>query len=90
LSRAVDALIDLVAYTARTLPLAAVATGGVVASVLGAADGEALAAAGLTGGNVRAEDGTAARASGRDTSTNTLTPRDRCGNLSESGARVGG
>ena len=50
----VDALIDLVAYTARTLPLAAVATGGVVASGLGAADGEALAAAGLAGGNVRA------------------------------------
>jgi NADPH:quinone reductase-like Zn-dependent oxidoreductase len=50
----VDALIDLVAYTARTLPLAAVATGGVVASGLGAADCEALAAAGLAGGNVRA------------------------------------
>jgi NADPH:quinone reductase-like Zn-dependent oxidoreductase len=50
----VDALIDLVAYTAGTLPLTAVATGGVVASGLGAADGEALAAAGLTGGNVRA------------------------------------
>jgi NADPH:quinone reductase-like Zn-dependent oxidoreductase len=48
----VDALIDLVAYTTRTLPLAAVASGGVVASALGAADGEALAAAGLTGGNV--------------------------------------
>ena len=48
----VDALIDLVAYTARTLPLAAVATGGVVASALGAADAETLAAAGLTGGNV--------------------------------------
>jgi hypothetical protein len=29
-----------------------VATGGVVASALGAADGDALAAAGLTGGNV--------------------------------------
>ena len=48
----VDALIALVAYTARTLPLAAVATGGVVASALGAADAETLAAAGLTGGNV--------------------------------------
>jgi NADPH:quinone reductase-like Zn-dependent oxidoreductase len=48
----VDALIDLVAYTARTLPLAAVARGGVVASGLGAADREVLAAAGLTGGNV--------------------------------------
>lgn len=48
----VDALIDLVAYTARTLPLAAVATGGVVASALGAADDDVLAAAGLTGGNV--------------------------------------
>ena len=48
----VDALIDLVAYTARTLPLAAVATGGVVASALGAADAETLAAAGLTGSNV--------------------------------------
>jgi NADPH:quinone reductase-like Zn-dependent oxidoreductase len=48
----VDALIDLVAYTARTLPLAAVAVGGAVASALGAADPDALAAAGLTGGNV--------------------------------------
>jgi NADPH:quinone reductase-like Zn-dependent oxidoreductase len=51
----VDALIDLVAYTARTLPLAAVATVGVVASGLGAADDGALAAAGRTGGNVRAD-----------------------------------
>ena len=48
----VDALIDLVAYTARPLPLAALATGGVVASALGAADDDVLAAAGLTGGNV--------------------------------------
>jgi NADPH:quinone reductase-like Zn-dependent oxidoreductase len=48
----VDALIDLVAYTTRTLPLGAVARGGLVASTLGAADDEALAAAGLTGTNV--------------------------------------
>jgi NADPH:quinone reductase-like Zn-dependent oxidoreductase len=48
----VGALIDLVAYTARTMPLAAVAPGGAVASALGAADPETLAAAGLSGGNV--------------------------------------
>jgi NADPH:quinone reductase-like Zn-dependent oxidoreductase len=52
----VDALVDLVAYTARTLPLAAVATGGTVASTLGAADADALAAAGLSGTNVMAPD----------------------------------
>jgi NADPH:quinone reductase-like Zn-dependent oxidoreductase len=51
----VDALIDLVAYTARTMPLGAVARGGVVASAMGAADPAALAAAGLTGGNVTGE-----------------------------------
>jgi NADPH:quinone reductase-like Zn-dependent oxidoreductase len=50
----VDALIDLVAYSADGLPLAAVRTGGKVASTLGAADGTALAAAGLTGANVMA------------------------------------
>ncbi|HEV7654540.1 MAG TPA: NADP-dependent oxidoreductase [Mycobacteriales bacterium] len=50
----VDALIDLVAYTARTMPLGAVAEGGVVASALGAADPGTLAAAGLTGANVSA------------------------------------
>lgn len=52
----VDALVDLVAYTVRTLPLGAVAKGGAVASTLGAADDEALAAAGLTGTNVMAPD----------------------------------
>jgi NADPH:quinone reductase-like Zn-dependent oxidoreductase len=51
----VDALVDLVAITARTLPLDAVTRGGVVASTLGAADEDALAAAGVTGTNVTAE-----------------------------------
>jgi NADPH:quinone reductase-like Zn-dependent oxidoreductase len=52
----VDALVDLVAYSVRTMPLDAVATGGTVASTLGAADDEALAAAGLVGTNVIAAD----------------------------------
>jgi NADPH:quinone reductase-like Zn-dependent oxidoreductase len=55
--RGADALIDLVSYTAATLPLGAVAVGGRVASTLGAAQGEALAAAGLTGTNVIATVG---------------------------------
>ncbi|MBV9444359.1 MAG: NADP-dependent oxidoreductase [Streptosporangiaceae bacterium] len=60
----VDALIDLVSYstdTSRpeaqansTLPLNAVRKGGKVASTLGAADDDALAAAGLTGSNIMA------------------------------------
>jgi NADPH:quinone reductase-like Zn-dependent oxidoreductase len=50
----VDALIDLVTYTANALPLAAVRKGGKVASTLGAANDEALAAAGLTGSNITA------------------------------------
>lgn len=50
----VDALIDLVSYSADALPLAAVRTGGAVASTLGAASQEVLDAAGLTGGNIMA------------------------------------
>ena len=50
----VDALIDLVSYTADTLPLDLVNKGGKVASILGAADEDTLAAAGLTGTNVMA------------------------------------
>ncbi|HEX6521071.1 MAG TPA: NADP-dependent oxidoreductase [Streptosporangiaceae bacterium] len=50
----VDALIDLVSYSAGTLPLSAVRKGGRVASTLGAADDDALAAAGLTGSNIMA------------------------------------
>jgi NADPH:quinone reductase-like Zn-dependent oxidoreductase len=50
----VDALIDLVAYAADALPLAAVRKGGKVASTLGAADEQTLAAAGLTGRNIMA------------------------------------
>ncbi|MBL7489620.1 NADP-dependent oxidoreductase [Frankia sp. AgB1.9] len=51
----VDALIDLVAYTAEGAPLGAVRKGGKVASTLGAAaDEQALAAAGLTGTSVMA------------------------------------
>jgi NADPH:quinone reductase-like Zn-dependent oxidoreductase len=50
----VDALIDLVARTPDGLPLAAVRAGGVVASTAGAADEQALAARGLTGGNLLA------------------------------------
>jgi NADPH:quinone reductase-like Zn-dependent oxidoreductase len=51
----VDALIDLVAYTHRTMPLWAVSRGGRVASTLGAADREALAAFDLTGPDVIAD-----------------------------------
>ncbi|WP_007516234.1 NADP-dependent oxidoreductase [Pseudofrankia saprophytica] len=50
----VDALIDLVAYTADSAPLGAVRKGGKVASTLGAADEQALAAVGLTGTGVMA------------------------------------
>jgi NADPH:quinone reductase-like Zn-dependent oxidoreductase len=50
----IDALIDLVSYTAETLPLDLVNKGGKVASTLGAADEETLTAAGLTGTNVMA------------------------------------
>ncbi|SQD98138.1 MULTISPECIES: NADP-dependent oxidoreductase [unclassified Parafrankia] len=50
----VDALIDLVAYTPDSAPLDVVRKGGKVASTLGAADEEALAAAGLTGTSVMA------------------------------------
>lgn len=50
----VDALIDLVAYSADGLPLRAVRKGGAVASTLGAADEATLSAAGLTGSNVMA------------------------------------
>ncbi|WP_045877013.1 NADP-dependent oxidoreductase [Pseudofrankia sp. DC12] len=51
----VDALIDLVAYTAEGAPLGAVRKGGKVASTLGAAaDEQALAAGGLTGTSVMA------------------------------------
>lgn len=53
----VDGLIDLVACTAGTLPLAAVARGGRVVSTLGAADPDALAALGLTGPEVVADTG---------------------------------
>jgi NADPH:quinone reductase-like Zn-dependent oxidoreductase len=56
----VDGLVDLVAYSARTMPLDAVAKGGTVASTLGAADDETLAAAGLTGTNVMADAATGA------------------------------
>jgi NADPH:quinone reductase-like Zn-dependent oxidoreductase len=51
----VDGLIDLVAYTAGTLPLRAVARGGRVVSTLGAADPEVLAGVGLTGPDVVAD-----------------------------------
>lgn len=50
----VDALIDLVAYTPDSAPLDAVRKGGKVASTLGAADEQALAALGLTGTAVMA------------------------------------
>jgi NADPH:quinone reductase-like Zn-dependent oxidoreductase len=50
----VDALIDLVAATADRLPLAAVRAGGAVASPVGAATGDSLAKAGVTGTNVMA------------------------------------
>jgi NADPH2:quinone reductase len=48
----VDALIELVAYTPDTAPLAAVRKGGKVSSSTNAADEQALAAAGLTGTNI--------------------------------------
>jgi NADPH:quinone reductase-like Zn-dependent oxidoreductase len=48
----VDGLIDLVSRSADGLPLTAVRKGGAVASTLGAADEQALAAAGLTGSNI--------------------------------------
>ncbi len=50
----VDALIDLVSYTPDGLPLEAVRKGGKVASTMGAADEQILAAAGLTGTNIMA------------------------------------
>jgi NADPH:quinone reductase-like Zn-dependent oxidoreductase len=50
----IDALIDLVAYAPDDLPLTAVRKGGKVASSLGAANDQALAAAGLTGTNIMA------------------------------------
>lgn len=51
----VDALIDLVAYTADAAPLGVVRKGGKIASTLGAAaDEQALAAVGLTGTSVMA------------------------------------
>jgi len=50
----IDALVDLVSYTAQTLPLDLVTKGGKVASTLGAADEETLTAAGLGGTNVMA------------------------------------
>jgi NADPH:quinone reductase-like Zn-dependent oxidoreductase len=48
----VDALTDLVTYAPDGLPLGTVRKGGAVASTLGAATGEALASAGLTGSNI--------------------------------------
>lgn len=48
----VDALIDMVSYTADALPLKTVRKGGKVASTLLAADEQTLAAAGLTGSNI--------------------------------------
>lgn len=53
----VDGLIDLVACTAGTMPLRAVARGGRVVSTLGAADPDALAAHGLTGPEMIADAG---------------------------------
>jgi NADPH:quinone reductase-like Zn-dependent oxidoreductase len=50
----IDALIDLVSYTAESLPLDLLSKGGKVASTLGAADEQALTALGLTGTNVMA------------------------------------
>jgi D-arabinose 1-dehydrogenase-like Zn-dependent alcohol dehydrogenase len=50
----VDALIDLVSYGPDGLALSTVRKGGKVASTLGAATGEAMDAAGLTGTNVMA------------------------------------
>lgn len=50
----VDALVDLVSFTSDGLPLDVVRKGGKVASTMGAADEQALAAAGLTGSNIMA------------------------------------
>jgi NADPH:quinone reductase-like Zn-dependent oxidoreductase len=50
----VDALIDLVNYTPDALPMDAVRKGGKVASSMGAANDETLAALGLTGTNIMA------------------------------------
>jgi len=50
----VDGLVDLVSYAAQNMPLAAVRSGGRVASSMGAADEQALASAGVTGTNIMA------------------------------------
>jgi len=50
----IDALIDLVSYAPDDLPLTALRKGGKVASTLGAASDEVLAADGLTGSNIMA------------------------------------
>jgi NADPH:quinone reductase-like Zn-dependent oxidoreductase len=50
----IDALIDLVSYAPDDLPLTALRKGGKVASSLGAASDEVLAADGLTGTNIMA------------------------------------
>ena len=50
----IDALIDLVSYAPDDLPLSALRKGGKVASSLGAASDEALAADGLSGTNIMA------------------------------------
>jgi NADPH:quinone reductase-like Zn-dependent oxidoreductase len=50
----IDALIDLVSYAPDDLPLSALRKGGKVASSLGAANDEALAAENLTGANIMA------------------------------------
>ncbi len=50
----INALIDLVSYAPDDLPLTALRKGGTVASSLGAASDEALAADGLTGTNIMA------------------------------------
>ncbi|MCT9080300.1 NADP-dependent oxidoreductase [Streptomyces fulvoviolaceus] len=50
----IDAIIDLVSYAADSLPLDLLVKGGKVASTLGAADEQTLAALGLTGTNVMA------------------------------------
>ncbi|SFD69213.1 NADP-dependent oxidoreductase [Streptomyces aidingensis] len=51
----VDAMIDLVSRTPDAVPLELVRKGGRIASTLGAADDQTLAAAGLAGRNVRAD-----------------------------------
>ena len=50
----IDALIDLVSYAVDSLPLDLLVKGGKVASTLGAADEQTLAALGLAGANVMA------------------------------------